>query len=306
MEDTGWEARVFTPSYVPPAASPPPPCSPVMARTAELGQAWLSQQWRRVQTSSGASPSALAFAVPAALHVGVYWSLGLAILALDRARLLSRFRLQPAAEDAGSGVGLGRCARRVLINQLVFTVLPPAAAYWLRGDAVARRILARRVPGVPTAVAQLAFFLVCHEIAFYLTQRLLHYGPLYRHVHKQHHELRAPLSIGAEYCHPAEMALGNVLPVLVGPALVKAHVGVEYAWVVLSVLITLAHHSGFDLPVFVGLFKPDFHDYPHMTSSGNYGFVGFMDRLFGTDKGFRAHQAKQRAAAGGTSGATDS
>ena len=59
--------------------------------------------------------------------------------------------------------------------------------------------------------------------------------------------------------------------------------------------VTLAHHSGYDLPIFLGLFNPDFHDYHHMTFTGNYGTIGLMDRIFHTDAKFRAYMAARRA-----------
>src|SRR5258708_35657659 len=32
----------------------------------------------------------------------------------------------------------------------------------------------------------------------------LHYGPLYRNIHKLHHKYSAPFGLAAEYAHPAE------------------------------------------------------------------------------------------------------
>lgn len=53
-------------------------------------------------------------------------------------------------------------------------------------------------------------FLVIEDFWEYWTHRLLHWGPLYRSIHKQHHEFQAPFGIVGEYAHPAEtMILGT-------------------------------------------------------------------------------------------------
>ncbi|GFZ51202.1 C-4 methylsterol oxidase [Saitozyma sp. JCM 24511] len=55
--------------------------------------------------------------------------------------------------------------------------------------------------------AQIAFFFVFEDMFHYWAHRGLHYGPLYRHIHKVHHEFSAPIGLAAEYAHPLEVMI---------------------------------------------------------------------------------------------------
>lgn len=39
----------------------------------------------------------------------------------------------------------------------------------------------------------------------------------YKSVHKIHHKWTAPIGIAAEYAHPFEFLIGNIVPVFTGP-----------------------------------------------------------------------------------------
>lgn len=42
-------------------------------------------------------------------------------------------------------------------------------------------------------------------ISDYWAHRAMHYGPLYKKIHKLHHEFSAPFGLAAEYAHPIEI-----------------------------------------------------------------------------------------------------
>ena len=97
----------------------------------------------------------------------------------------------------------------------------------------------------------------CH---FSVVHRLLHWGALYRHIHKKHHEWTAPIAVVAMYCHPLEHVLSNLVPPYLGATLMGTHVVTQMVWLVLFHYTTALHHSGYKLP---GLPDPEYHDYHH-------------------------------------------
>ena len=128
------------------------------------------------------------------------------------------------------------------------------------------------------------------DVWFYTTHRALHWPPLYRTVHRIHHRFRAPVAVACVYAHPAEFVVGNVLGVVLGPALTNAHPLTCAFWMANSLITTAFSHSGY-----LALGATD-HDRHHLYYDTNFGVGLFMDRLLGT--GFvedaRAAGAKRR------------
>jgi len=87
--------------------------------------------------------------------------------------------------------------------------------------------------------------LACHfieEIGFYyshrglvsllfLTNRIVfmtstqHHSSIYKWIHKQHHEFKAPIGMAAEYAHPFEFAVSNLVPITTPPLLLSFLLG---------------------------------------------------------------------------------
>lgn len=114
------------------------------------------------------------------------------------------------------------------------------------------------------------------EIWFFSTHWLLHQGPLYRWIHKLHHEYKAPAAVACMYAHPIEFCFGNVAGVILGPALTNAHPYECAFWMTFSLVSTCGSHSGYS---FLGAVDHDLH-HEHLLC--NYGVGVFMDVLFGT------------------------
>lgn len=147
----------------------------------------------------------------------------------------------------------------VLINQ-VFVGFPLAVGSYhlmkFRGFADLREL-----PTFHWVLAELAFCIIIEEIGFYYSHRFLHGRFIYKHIHKQHHEWTAPISVTAIYCHPIEHIFSNLLPPMLGVFLLGSHVATAWLWFSLAILSTLNAHSGYHLPFFP---SPEAHDFHHL------------------------------------------
>ncbi len=134
--------------------------------------------------------------------------------------------------------------------------------------------------------------LLCHlfnEFGFYFTHRLLHSTLLYGSIHKQHHEYKGTIGLAAEYAHPVEVLLSNIVPTIGGFLLVSTgHPLTLLVWLGLRLEQTYMAHSGYcfknTILDSIGLAHAEnaaFHDYHHSSNCGNFGSF-LTDYLFGT------------------------
>lgn len=117
---------------------------------------------------------------------------------------------------------------------------------------------------------------------------------LYKHIHKIHHEIKAPFGICAIYFHPVEhvqTAVQSIAPALV----LGSHISLLILWVMLATFSIVHHHSGYDLQPWVLDSLPPWksmthqHDYHHYAYNKCFGVIGVLDWLHGTDMGFLGH-----------------
>lgn len=169
-----------------------------------------------------------------------------------------------------------QAATNILRNHLLLVVGVAATAgvLWLRGwDPTA--------PMGPwwSVLLNLVGMGLVAELAFFSTHRWLHTRWLYRHVHRVHHRFRAPTAWSAQYAHPFEYAVGNVLPLGLPMVLLAPDLLTIVLFAVLALLNTQLVHSGYALPAMPWAVPHDLH---HYKVSVNYGSLGLMDRLFGS------------------------
>ena len=62
------------------------------------------------------------------------------------------------------------------------------------------------------------------------------------------------------------------------------HVSVAMLWATMAIVGSMTSHSGYHLPF---LRSPEAHDYHHLKFNQNFGVLGFLDTLHGTNVEFK-------------------
>ncbi|GFR42198.1 hypothetical protein Agub_g3089 [Astrephomene gubernaculifera] len=131
------------------------------------------------------------------------------------------------------------------------------AAVWTVVEQLHSRGWGLTYGGPVRGLPQLAYCLLCvclldflHDGWFYWTHRLLHWGPLYRHVHYIHHKSKAPSAFTGYSFHLAEALLVFANEVLVC-WLLPLHMGLHRTYHLLTTLIHEGGHAGYELAPFI-------------------------------------------------------
>lgn len=100
-------------------------------------------------------------------------------------------------------------------------------------------------------VPQIALFFIFEDIWHYFAHQALHYGPLYKRIHKLHHKYSAPFGLAAEYAHPVEtftLGAGTIGgPLLYCYLTQNLHILTMYIWVTLRLFQAIDAHSGYGM-----------------------------------------------------------
>lgn len=184
--------------------------------------------------------------------------------------------------------------RRAVLYVSVYHILAPIAPMFLYDAAIANHptMFTDRVPGILTCALQVPLAYLITDFFFYWGHRMLHTPFFYKRVHKQHHEFNVTVGWACEYAHPFEFIIGNVIPVIAGPVLLKYHFFVFVLWMSIAISGTTWGHSGFGPPLALSDGSHDFH---HSNNTCNFGSMKHLDRIFGTDAAWRKHVAKLEA-----------
>ncbi|XP_013451995.2 methylsterol monooxygenase 2-2 isoform X2 [Medicago truncatula] len=228
------------------------------------------------------------------LHEIVFFLSGLPFIWLERAGWLSNYKIQTKINSPESKE---RCIIRLLV--LHFGVNLPAMIFSYPVFKYMGMHSSLPLPSWRVVLTQIIFYFILEDFLFYWEHRIMHTKWLYKHVHRVHHEYATPFGLTSEYGHPAEILFLG-FPTMLGPAITGPHLITLWLYTVLRVLETVEAHCGYHFPWSPSNFLPlyggaDFHDYHHRvlyTKSGNYSSTfTYMDRIFGTDIGYRKLKA---------------
>ncbi|CAA7406359.1 unnamed protein product [Spirodela intermedia] len=228
------------------------------------------------------------------LHESVFFLSGIPFMVLERAGLLSKYKIQGKNNTMDAQE---KCVLRLILYHFCVNFPVMIVSYPIFRSMGMRITLP--LPPWKVVLSQIVFYFILEDFIFYWGHRVLHTKWLYKHVHSVHHEYATPFGLTSEYAHPAEILFLGFATIL-GPALTGPHLFTLWLWMVLRVLETVEAHCGYHFPWSLSNYIPfyggaDFHDYHHRvlyTKSGNYSSTfTYMDWLFGTDKGYRAGKA---------------
>lgn len=102
------------------------------------------------------------------------------------------------------------------------------------------------LPSHTSIILHTLFAAVVNDLIFYWAHRALHTPQLY-HIHKMHHEHKAPFALTSEYASLFEFLVVDATPLMIGPLIASTHLFTIWIWITIRLLYTLDIHSGIDL-----------------------------------------------------------
>ena len=141
------------------------------------------------------------------------------------------------------------------------------------------------LPAAKEVARQWIFALLAHEVLVYYIHRIMHHPRLYPTIHKKHHAYPTPIAFVFLYSSPIEHIFAGIIPDLVPLAMLNqlyepVHMLTGVGFTLITLLIGTAEHSGFDF--FSQPFSARDHDEHHLKPTVNFGSLGFMDWIHGT------------------------
>jgi methylsterol monooxygenase len=232
--------------------------------------------WTNIVTNN--SPQKIEFVGTLVIQMLFFWIPSIIYLSLDviAPSFSQRHKIQPAPKQP-TRAEIFRCFIVVAQNQLLSSILHIALLCLASRSSYRIEV---SLPNFPEIVRDFLLSLLMREALFYYSHRLLHIPYLYVRIHKKHHRFTAPIALAAQFAHPIEQIFANALPISLPPQLLHSHVLTFWIFLAWELFNTVTVHSGYDF--FRN--KAKMHDLHHEKFNLNYGSVGLLDWVHGTDK----------------------
>lgn len=158
-------------------------------------------------------------------------------------------------------------------------------------------------PSITKMAFQIAIFFVMEDAWHYWVHRAMHWGPLYKNIHKIHHQYSAPFGLAAEYASPIEvmvLGFGTVFCPIIWCAITgDLHILTMYLWICFRLFQAIDAHSGYEFPWSLHHVLPfwagaEHHDVHHERFIGNYASsFRWWDYFLDTEAGPEASKRRR-------------
>ncbi len=126
-------------------------------------------------------------------------------------------------------------------------------------------------------IIKLSKAVLCEEIMFYYSHRLLH-TRLFWKFHSLHHQLITSVAVGTMHSSIFENLLCNFIPVAVSTYLCDMSLELTLCWICMTTSSAVFSHCGFTFLKSL----TEFHSTHHLNKSSNFGVLGLLDFIHGT------------------------
>ncbi len=117
------------------------------------------------------------------------------------------------------------------------------------------------------------------NLLFYIVHRLLHTTVLFNMIHYMHHQFIEPIAVASLYAHPIEHLFANTLAFFIPFFLIGTTYICSLIFIIIGTTITILSHVNYNI-----IFSYNDHIVHHRLFKYNFGFGGYIDKIFNTWK----------------------